>query len=300
MFLEQAHSGKNQWYLYVFSLLVIFTATQIGSLPLAAYILLKDPAALNAGDFAAATSTNIGLALTLLSFVAGFFAIFHCVKHIHHRNALSIITSRQKTDWGRIFFAAGVWGVLAVAMLLVPVFIREASNIVFQFDPLNFFILVVISLLLFPFQTSFEELLFRGYLMQWAARLLQYRWAAVLLTGVLFGVMHLANPEIKEFGIGVALPQYILMGILLGYVAVKDDGLELALGLHAANNILAAITLTSESSSLQTHALFRDLHPAASWTDTLVMLVAGVVFIWICNRKYRFMHKIRLSEKIQA
>ena len=300
MFLEQAHSGKNQWYLYVFSLLVIFTATQIGSLPLAAYILLKDPAALNAGDFAAATSTNIGLALTLLSFVAGFFAIFYCVKHIHHRNALSIITSRQKTDWGRIFFAAGVWGVLAVAMLLMPVFIGEASDIVFQFDPLNFFILVVISLLLFPFQTSFEELLFRGYLMQWAARLLQYRWAAVLLTGVLFGVMHLANPEIKEFGIGVALPQYILMGILLGYVAVKDDGLELALGLHAANNILAAITLTSESSSLQTHALFRDLHPAASWTDTLVMLVAGVVFIWICNRKYRFMHKIRLSEKIQA
>lgn len=300
MFLEQVHTGKNQWYLYVFSLLVIFTATQIGSLPLAGYIILKDPAALNTGNLSAATSTNTGLALTLLSFIAGFFAIFYCVKHIHRKNTLSIVTSRQKTDWGRIFFAAGVWGILAVATLLVPLLFGNASDIVFQFEPVNFFILVVLSLLLFPFQTSFEELLFRGYLMQWAAYLLKYRWAAVLLTGILFGAMHLANPEIKEFGIGVALPQYILMGILLGYVAVKDDGLELALGLHAANNILAAITLTSDSSSLQTHALFRDLHPEASWTDTLVILVAGVMFIWICNRKYRFMHKIKLSEKIQA
>ena len=51
-----------------------------------------------------------------------------------------------------------------------------------------------------------------------------------------------------------ALPQYILMGLILGFVAVKDDGMELSLGLHMANNIIAAITITSDSSTLQTHA----------------------------------------------
>ena len=135
--------------------------------------------------------------------------------------------------------------------------------------------------------------------MQWSALLFKYRWVAVVITGVLFGILHGANPEVEEFGMGVALPHYILMGLILGFVAVKDDGMELSLGLHMANNIIAAITITSDSSTLQTHALFKDLHPTASHFDTLTMLVAGVIFIWICNRKYHFWGKICLWKKIQ-
>lgn len=299
MFLEKVYTGKNQWYLYVFSLLIIFTATQIGSLPLVGYMILENPDILKTGDISAATSTNTGLALTLLSFTAGFFAVFFCVKYIHHKKGTDIITARRRVDWGRIFFGAAIWGVLSLLTFAVPFLFGDTSDIVFRFDPLNFFILVSISLLLFPFQTSFEELLFRGYLMQWSAQLFKYRWVALLITGLLFGLLHGANPEVEEFGMWIALPQYILMGLILGYVAIKDDGMELSLGLHMINNILAAITFTSDSSTLQTHALFKDLHPTASWLDTLLMLAAGVIFIWICNRKYQFAGKVNLWGKIK-
>ena len=274
MFLEKVYNGKNQWYLYIFSLLIIFTATQIGSLPLVGYIMWKDPAMLVTGNIAAATSTNAGLALTLLSFLTGFLAIFFCVKFIHRKQPVDIITSRHRIDWGRILFAAAIWGLLSIITLAIPLFTADQSNLVF------------------------EELLFRGYLMQWSALLFKYRWIAILLTGTLFGLLHGANPEVEEFGIWVALPQYILMGLILGFVAVKDDGMELSLGLHMANNILAAITITSDASTLQTHALFKDLHPTASWVDTLMMLIAGLIFIWACNQKYHFIQKINLWEKI--
>lgn len=299
MFLEKVYNGKNQWYLYIFSLLVIFTATQIGSLPLLGYMVWQDPEILKTGNISAATSTNAGLALTLLSFVVGFFAIFFCVKFIHRKKSTDIVTARKRVDWGRVFFGAAIWGVLSLTTLAVPFLFGDTSDIVFQFDPLNFFILVVISLLLFPFQTSFEELLFRGYLMQWSALLFRYRWAAVVVTGVLFGLLHGANPEVEEFGVWIALPQYILMGLIMGFVAVKDDGMELSLGLHVSNNILAAIMFTSDSSTLQTHALFKDLHPTASWLDTGMMLVAGIIFIWLCNRRYHFMDKVNLWGKIE-
>lgn len=299
MFLEKVYNGKNQWYLYIFSLLVIFTATQIGSLPLLGYMVWQDPEILKTGNISAATSTNAGLAFTLLSFVVGFFAIFFCVKFIHRKKSTDIVTARKRVDWGRVFFGAAIWGVLSLTTLAVPFLFGDTSDIVFQFDPLNFFILVVISLLLFPFQTSFEELLFRGYLMQWSALLFRYRWAAVVVTGVLFGLLHGANPEVEEFGVWIALPQYILMGLILGFVAVKDDGMELSLGLHVSNNILAAIMFTSDSSTLQTHALFKDLHPTASWLDTGMMLVAGIIFIWLCNRRYHFMDKVNLWGKIE-
>lgn len=299
MFLEKVYTGKNQWYLYVFSLLIVYTALQIGYLPLMGYLIWQDPSILQGGNIAAATSTNAGLALTLFGFAVGFFAILFCVKYIHHKKPIDIVTARRQVDWGRIFYAAATWGVITLITVFIPLLVGDASDIVFQFEPLNFFIMVIISLLLFPFQTSFEELIFRGYLMQWSALLFKYRWVAILITGILFGLMHGVNPEVEEFGVWIALPQYILMGLILGFVAVLDDGLELALGLHMANNIVAAITFTSDASTLRTHALFKDLNPSASWLDTLIMLLAGIIFIWICNRKYHFWGKINIWEKIK-
>lgn len=298
MFLEQAYTGKNQWYLYVLTLLIVFTATQIGTLPLLAYMTYTNPESLQTGNIAIATSTNTGLALTLFSFAVGFFALLLCVKYIHQKPYISIITARRKIDWKRIGFGAGIWGGLTIAIFIIQYFTTDSSEIQFQFNPLRFCGLLVVSLILFPFQTSCEELLFRGYLMQWSALLFKYRWIAVLLTGLLFGAMHGANPEVGAYGMLVAMPQYVLMGLILGYVAVKDDGMELSLGLHMANNILTAITFTSDASALQTNALFKDLNPTASHWDTLIMLLAGILFIWICNRKYNFIHKINLWEKI--
>ena len=120
MFLEKVYSGRNQWYFYIFSLLIIFTATQIGSLPLVGYMIMEDPSILQGGDISAATSTNTGLALTLLSFAVGFFTILFCVKYIHHKKTADIVTGRQRIDWGRIFFGAAVWGILSLITLALP------------------------------------------------------------------------------------------------------------------------------------------------------------------------------------
>lgn len=291
-FLEKSHTGRNQWYFYILTLLIVFTATQIGTLPLAGYIYFLNPSPTpTTQDIAQATSTNLGLALTLLSFAFGFAALLLCVKYIHKKHLLEIVTGRDRLDWGRIFFGAGIWAILSILTFLLPLLFGESDTLVFQFDASKFFVLLLISLILFPFQTSFEELTFRGYLMQGSYLLFNNKWAALVLTSVIFGLMHSANPEVEAFGAWVALPQYIIMGFLLGYVAIKDNGMELSLGIHVANNILSAITFTSDSSTLQTHALFRDLAPSSSWMDSVVILIAALVFVWICNRKYKFMTK---------
>ena len=103
--------------------------------------------------------------------------------------------------------------------------------------------------------------------MQGSILLFKYRWVALLLTGFAFGLLHGSNPEVDRFGFWVAMPQYILMGLLLGLVAIWDDGLELALGLHLANNIISSLVVTHDASALQTHALFKDMAPTAhTWT----------------------------------
>lgn len=289
MFLEQAYSGKNNWTFYILTLFLVFIAIQIASIPLVIYMLFQDPEGVLQGNISALTSTNTGLALTLLSFVGGFFALFLCIRFLQGKKYLDIVTARPSFDWKRLFFGAGVWAVLTLVTFAVTIAMSDDSEIVFQFKAPQFIVLVIISLIFLPFQTAFEEILFRGYLMQGAALLFKSKWISFLFTGILFGLMHASNSEVKAFGIEVALPQYILMGLLLGFVAIKDDGLELCIGLHLANNFLAAVTFTSDVSTLQTSALFKDLAPTASHLDTLLMAIAGVLFIGICNKKYRFL-----------
>lgn len=289
MFLEKAYRGKNHWTFYVLTLLIVFVAIQIASLPLAVYLIIQNPEAAMQGNIGTLTSTNAGLALTLFTFVGGFIALFLCIHFIQKKKYLDIVTGRPKFDWKRLGFGAAIWSILTLITFAITIGTSNDSDILFQFDPVNFLILVIISLIFLPFQTVFEEILFRGYLMQGAALLFKSKWVAFFLIAILFGLMHISNPEIKAFGIEVALPQYMLMGLILGFIAIKDDGLELAIGLHLANNFLAAVTFTSDASALQTHALFKDLHPTASHLDTLIMLIAGVIFIAICNRKYRFL-----------
>ena len=197
MFIEKAYTGKNNWFLYVVTILIVFIATQLSGIPLAVYLFICNPEAAMQGNIGTITSTNTGLALSLLTFVGGFFALFFCAKFLHKKNYLDIVTARPKFDWGRLFFGAAVWAILTLISLAITILSSEDADIVFQFDPLNFFMLVLISILFLPFQTGFEEIMFRGYLMQGAALFFKSKWISFLFIAILFGLMHISNPEIK-------------------------------------------------------------------------------------------------------
>ncbi|MDR1273383.1 MAG: CPBP family intramembrane metalloprotease, partial [Odoribacteraceae bacterium] len=170
----------------------------------------------------------------------------------------------------------------------------------FQFDLFPFLATCLVLLVFLPFQVAWEECMFRGYLMQGFAALFRYRWVPFVLTSLIFGLMHGANPEVVKFGFWMTMPQYILMGLILGYVAVKDDGIELALGVHFINNFLTAILVTHEASAMPTNALFVDTDPGISPWDALVIAACGLLFIWLCNMKYHFIANNKLREKIKS
>ena len=300
MFLEKAKRGYNQWFLYVFTLVVVFLGVQVGSIPVTAYAL-----AAAGGDLTTAAEgltlprTNAGLALTLLAFAVGVAVLLFCVVKIHRKRWTDTLTGRERFDWGRVGFGAAVWGALSVAFLFLQYGTGDTSHLEWQFEAGPFAGMCAVLVLLMPFQVGFEEWVFRGYLMQGCALLFKRGWAAIAVTGVVFGLMHGANPEVEEFGFWVAMPQYIVMGLVLGTAAVLDDGVELAFGLHLANNLLSSIVVTHEASALQTHALFVDTQPSMSAWDGAVMLACGVVFLWACNRKYHFLGKVNVWGRLR-
>lgn len=179
-----------------------------------------------------------------------------------------------------------VWFTFAFALLVIAV-LTDTENFELRYNPASLVPLVVVSLLFIPFQTTAEEVLVRGYLAQGIAGMTKRPWLVIVIPSLLFALLHSANPEVKEYGFWLMMPQYFIMGFVYAVISILDDGIELAIGLHAANNVFLSIFVTTEASAFQTPALFlqKEIDPIAElWsviiTSILLLAVLNFIFKW--------------------
>lgn len=253
MFIEQAYKGDNTPWKVILTA-VLTTGIFILNFIYIFFLLTPEETA-QMYKMLQRLPKNVSLAANLMPFVFLLGLLFLLVWLLHKRSILSLTTSRKKIDFGRVLFALALVTGLTVAGFAVSYYLDD-SHIVWNFDPLRFSILLVISLLLFPAQIAFEEYLFRGFLMQQIGIAAGNRALPFIITSVFFGLFHSANPEVGELGLGV-MAFYIGTGLLLGIMTLMDEGLELSLGFHLGNNLMASLLVTSDFSALQTDALFR-------------------------------------------
>ena len=293
MFLEKVHEGKNDIGRWVAMIVILVIVTQlVGGIPLGITIFLNmsenpdlEPNPDNPFDLSAYGINSLeGFTLMIIPFVIGFIALLLLIKPIHERPWLSAFTGHLSFRWKRFLWGAGVW-LLLLTVYAILATITGMQKIEFQFNRDTFFSLIILSFILLPFQTGFEELLFRGYLMQGFGLVFKYRWAALLITSLLFGGLHYFNPEVAEFGAWITMPQYIWFGIFFGACALMDGGIELSWGVHTINNIFLSVIFTQDSSALQTPALYKitEFNPIV---DLVVLLVLTLIFIFLANRKF--------------
>jgi hypothetical protein len=70
-----------------------------------------------------------------------------------------------------------------------------------------------------------------------------------------------------------------------------DEGTELALGLHAVNNIIAAVFDTTDWTVFKTDALFIDIsEPSVGWEMFFPVLVLYPVLLVLFSKKYGWTH----------
>tara|TARA_B100001113_G_C21018783_1_gene582604 strand:- start:259 stop:1035 length:777 start_codon:yes stop_codon:yes gene_type:complete len=223
----------------------------------------------------------------LLGFCGMLLGVILCNKFINKNSFLSLTTSRSKIDFKRVFFSFSVWGSFSFIMIIIGYFMfPENYEINFNLKP--FLILALIVVVLLPIQTSAEEYLFRGYMMQNLGLITRNRWFPLIFSSVAFGLLHGANPEIEKFG-SIVFVFYIGSGLFAGIMTLMDDGMELALGWHAANNMVAALLVTADWTALQTHSILKDVSNPESMplTDVLIpVLFFFPLVLGIFSKKY--------------
>jgi membrane protease YdiL (CAAX protease family) len=294
MYIKQAFKSLHEWWRYLVGFIIIFLASQIGSIPLLIAVMVKIMA--EGGNMESVQDpnvmmtvldSNLTLFLMLLSFAIGLLAIYIVVKYLHKQPFVTLTTSRKKTDWGRVFFGFGIITITTLAVTALDYY-SNPQDYVLQFDLVPFLILAVIAIVMIPLQTSFEEYLFRGYLMQGIGVLAKNKWLPLLLTSVIFGGLHLANPEVDKFG-NIIMIYYIGTGFFLGIMTLMDEGMELALGFHAGNNLITALLVTADWTVFKTHSILKDIsEPSAGFDVIAPVLILYPIFLGIMAWRYKW------------
>ena len=299
MFINQAYKGDNTWWRVMITTLLtagIFVANFI------AYFLMSKEEMDEVYKSMSAIPNNLSLFINLSPFILLLGMLFLLVKVLHKRSILSLTTSRNEVDYKKILFSFGLIVLITIVAFAVS-YSMDSSSILWNFNPMKFAVLFLISILLFPFQIGFEEYLFRGYLMQQIGIIAQNRWFPLLITSVMFGLFHSANPEVANMGYGVMV-FYIGTGFFLGIITLMDESLELALGFHLGNNLMAALLITSDFSALHTDAVFR-YSGVENPVDMLNEMIVSIVIVYpiilfIFAEKYNWNHwTTKLTGKIQ-
>ena len=153
--------------------------------------------------------------------------------------------------------------------------------------PLDFllaFILVALAAFL-------EEILCRSYVAYFVSDNMESRprqklWYC-LASAVVFTIFHFQNPEVQGAQAIYAMVFYFIMGFALMAVTLKTRGIEAALGIHLANNLVNAWLFTYRDAALITNAVYTHSNNIGPWmlVQTVMCVVLSSLAVMLSTKR---------------
>ena len=171
---------------------------------------------------------------------------------------------RLKDWWG---VPAGMALQIAIALVTAPLVFwlfgddppeQGVSEIADASETLMEQLLIVVSVAVLA--PIIEEIIFRGMLLNVLSRSFA-KWPSILISAGVFAGVHLVDPN----AIAV-IPGLFVLGVVLGWVALRRGDLSLAIALHSGINLLAAISLVWGSDLLE-------------WSERQLEEIEGVIHL---------------------
>jgi membrane protease YdiL (CAAX protease family) len=275
LFLEYARRGKPEGWRYpVVILVALLLAMALGAvlgvvLTLAGVLkpdtarALQDPR--QTGPYFAMVAVTFGLLLI------GVWAASRLIQGKRFGDLIG------RWRWSLVGLGFGGWLVILILGALAD-FLLHPAGFTFTADgrtPL--FMLTVAPALVV--QTFTEEFVFRGLITQGLVRAFKRPAVACLVSGAVFGALHIPNGAIQAATATV-------FGVVLAFMALKTGGLALGWGLHLVNNLFGGIVVVSTGDVFNgAHGLFRQDTPGLNGFDFLFNVAALVTAAWFLLRR---------------
>lgn len=281
-FLDNASTGENNFLRYVITIVLTWGTPILLEIVFMIFIVFY--LASQSVDINTLTSITsdplILIAFLGVTSVISMVFLYIGVRFIHQRKFISIVSTDSRFDWKRLLKGGIIWFALLAVGSIISILL-EPAGLEFTFNLNGFLILLVLSLLVFPIQASLEELFFRGYLMQGFGLISKKPVVPLLLTTIIFSLLHYFNGSYTLLSVDIVLQVFIL-GLTMGIITLGENRLETAMGVHISNNIFASLIVNNPDNFGQNMpSLLTSYAGPSLFYDTLWMIIYALVLLTI-------------------
>ena len=294
LFLSNARRGLNRWPRWLLGiLLVLFMWQAVGAIPfftVCEYLQNIEITQFQCdGTQITGDSVLLDYLLSNYMFIIGIIGVWIAVRVLHKKTLTQVVTGRKTFDYNRVVYAIWVGFLLHSALLILDVLFIH-TEITFRSPSFSEYItFFLFAIVLTTYQAGFEEIFFRGYLLQGLSLIARNRVVITIVSSVLFVLPHLANPEPFEYGFAPYATSLFMFALFMTVIVLVDGGIELAIGYHALNNLWIGLIANTEVTALQTPSLLIvPIERYAMFPDVPVHLIVYIVFLVILNKKYQW------------
>lgn len=221
-------------------------------------------------------------------FLIGFIIFF---KLLHKGKWNCLVNSFSKFRWNRLLCAISLELLLSLLLLNNQL---EQADAKFVFNVAEFLPYLLVLIVMLPIQVYTEEIFSRSYLGQMVGLVAKYPIIPIVITSIVFTLFHYGDLQYADSYVTLFSAIGIL-GIMYGFIMVLDDGIEICLGLHLANNLFAFVVFKESGLS----GLFeRQIYYKFGWIEVLFQLIYAIIILLVFTKLYHWDWR-RLFQKIE-
>lgn len=274
-FIENALGYKHQWWRYLLNLVLCVIFANI--LALVGFIACMI-CGISMNDMISIVNSQNGyyVLTTFALMTLAFYLSFKCI----HRGKFSLLIKGERPFSWKNF--AMLFGVIVVILgIISTIEMLVMGNYSYSFQLKQDLPLLLLLLPLVALQTLFEEIVFRAYIPQGLSLFIKNKWGCVVVAAFLFAALHAINQPVVEGGFLFFIP-YFVIGLVLGFIALLDNGIEKAWAIHFANNLIAMFFITDtkpELTGIPTLFKFNGIDAPNYWDILITTLVYVLIFV---------------------
>lgn len=133
---------------------------------------------------------------------------------------------------GKDFIFGLFLGALSITMIFIILLMTNQLSLLTRITDPQFSWYTLSFLILFILVGFFEEMFFRGYVMQTLASRGNKKWVIYIVSATVFSLVHISNPNVSLLG----LLNIVLVGLLFAYMFEQTNSLLLPIGYHITWN----------------------------------------------------------------
>jgi membrane protease YdiL (CAAX protease family) len=270
LYRDFASRGRNDWWLYLLTAAITLVGWSV--LVTAIVIALLLARLMSSGGMTAVLSNPSNPAFFIangLAFATILLVLAPTMRLLQRKRLADVLGS-----WNWKLFAVGIG--LWTACLLVATasdFLIDRAGFRWTGGP-STLPLAVAALFGLGAQTFAEEFVFRGWLTQGLLLATKRPLPAAILSGLLFGAIHIPN----------GIPQAVnaaCSGVIASLIAIRTGGIAFTWGMHLINNLFSAVIVVSAADVFKgSPGLFGQATPHLLWWDATLGVVLLAVPAW--------------------